>query len=79
MSKHAILRKKQRGISDLFIDIIEHYGNCETAPGGATKIIFGNREYREIVGELKFLLQKFDKMKKGSMVFKDEVVITVYR
>ncbi len=44
-TKHAYKRFQQRGFSGFTLDLIMRYGKCIQAPGGATKIFFGNREW----------------------------------
>ncbi len=53
LTDHAQKRIKQRGFSDLILDIVLKYGFKGYAPGGATKIFFGKKEYQKVVGELK--------------------------
>jgi len=43
-TKHLIKRQQQRGIPDYLLNIIEYKGRYLKAPGGATKIYFGDRE-----------------------------------
>lgn len=79
MTDHAKVRQNQRGMSNLVIDIIEQYGRCEKAAGGAIKIYFGNREYQNIVHEIKQFLQKLDKAKGGTIIVHDQDILTVYK
>jgi len=78
-TKHLIKRQQQRGIPDYLLSIIEYKGKYTKAPGGATKITFGNREYQEIVQETKHLLQMLDKAKGGTIIIQDNDILTVYR
>jgi len=79
MTDHAKVRQNQRGMSNLVIDIIEQYGRCEKAAGGAIKIYLGNREYQNIVHEIKQFLQKLDKAKGGTIIVHDQDILTVYK
>jgi len=79
MTDHAKVRQNQRGMSNLVLDIIEQYGRCEKAAGGAIKIFFGNREYQDVVHELKSTLQMLDKAKGGTLVINEDRIATVYR
>ena len=79
MTEHAITRKNQRGFSSFVLDIILKYGSHKSAAGGATKVFFGKREYRETVEELKRAIQLLDKAKGGSIIIKNDSVITVYK
>ncbi len=49
------------------------------APGGATKIYFGDREYQEIVQETKHFLQMLDKARGGTIIIHDTDMLTVYK
>ena len=79
LTKHATKRKKQRGFSNFSLQMIQKYGRCENAPGGATKINFGKREYQRTVHEFKKVIQLLDKVKGGSLIIKDGYVVTVYK
>lgn len=52
-TKHALLRCKHRGIRGDILGIIENFGRTAYAPGGATKIFFGNKEYEQAIREIK--------------------------
>jgi hypothetical protein len=78
-TKHAGKRQKQRGISDFIVKLIEYYGSYEAAPGGATRITLGHREYQMIAGEMKWYLQQLDKARRGTLVVKDDHLITCYK
>ena len=78
-TRHAVKRQKQRGISDFITKLIECYGKYEVAPGGAMRITLGNREYQMIASEIKWHLQQLDKARRGTLVVKDDRLITVYK
>jgi len=78
-TRHAVKRQRQRGISDFIMKLIECYGKYEVAPGGAMRITLGNREYQMIAGEIKWHLQQLDKARRGTLVVKDDRLITVYK
>jgi hypothetical protein len=78
-TKHLIKRQCQRGISDYLLKIIEENGKYLNAPGGATKIHLGNREYQNIVHETKKFLQILDKAKGGTIIIRDSDMLTVYK
>ncbi len=77
-TKHSKIRMRQRGFSDFTMNIIQQYGRCENAPGNAMRIVFGNKEYQEAVGEFKRAIQLLDKAKGGAMIMSDGNVLTVY-
>jgi len=95
LTKHAETRKQQRGFSSLSLDIIQEYGRCEKAPGGAVKFFFGEKEYRNAIGDLRNTIQftaknherntilktiqVMERAKGGKVIIKDGYVITAYK
>lgn len=79
MSNHAKIRTKQRGISEELLGIIETYGRCENAPGGVTKIFFGQHEHQRFVTDMKRFLQHIDKIRNCSLIADGNTIITVQR
>ena len=79
LTSHAKKRARQRGFSNLSLDIIQECGRTERAPGGAVKIFFGKKEHQKAVGEFKKAIQLLDKAKGGTMIIDNEDVLTVYR
>lgn len=79
MTKHAQIRANKRGITDDAIKIIETYGTCENAPGGAIRIILNNKQYQKIISELKKSIQYCDRAKNGALIVKDNHILTVYK
>ena len=79
LSKHAAIRKRQRGFSKFTLDIILQFGRYKNAPGGATKVYFGKKEHQKTVQELKQVIQLLDRAKNGSMIISEDKVITVYK
>ena len=79
LTKHAKRRRCQRGFSEFSVDIIMKHGRRERAPGGATRLIFGNKEHQSAVGELKRTIQLLDKVKNGKMITMNEHVLTMYK
>jgi hypothetical protein len=78
-TKHLIKRQQQRGIPNYLLKVIEENGEYLNAPGGAIKIHLGNREYQNIVHETKHFLQMLDKVKGGTIIIKDQDILTVYK
>lgn len=78
-SKHSEDRMRQRGFTTFSIDMIMRYGRIENAPGGVTKVYFGNKEYQKAVGEFKNVIQKLEKAKGGSLIVDGNRIITVYK
>jgi hypothetical protein len=78
LTRHAQRRLRQRGFSNLSLDIIRKCGRTEKAPGGALKIFFGNKEHQEAVAELKRTIQVLDKAKGGALIMENECVLTIY-
>jgi hypothetical protein len=79
LTRHAKQRQRQRGLSDLALKLIEEKGRYEKAPGGLMRIFLGNKEYQEIVQELKRVIQMLDKVKGGTMIINGDDVVTVYK
>ena len=79
LTKHAQKRMRQRGFSGLGISIIEQYGRHCQAPGGATKLKFGNKEHQNAISELKHLIQILDHVKGGTIIVKEDNALTLYK
>lgn len=79
LTKHAEIRKKQRGFSDFSIEIIKKLGRDVDAPGNATKLYFGNKEYQEAISELKKVIQLMDKVKNGTLIVSGKNILTMYK
>ncbi len=79
LTKHAQKRMRQRGFSGFGIAIIEKHGRYCPAPGGATKIVFGRKEYQSAVSELKQLIQLLDHVKGGTIITKEDIALTLYK
>ena len=77
-TKHAKARMNQRGFSKMVTKIILEHGRFEKAPGGAVRVFFGNREYRDLVSEIKRHLQMADKARNRALIMKDGLILTVY-
>lgn len=79
MTDHAKVRQKQRGISNIALNIIEQNGRYEKAPGGALKIFFGFKEYQRTIEDLKRTIQMLDKVKGGTLIINKDRIVTVYK
>lgn len=79
LTKHAQKRKDQRGFSDFSLKIINKFGRCERAPGGALKISFGKKESQRLIEELKKIIQSLDRVKGGRIIEKNGYVLTLYK
>jgi hypothetical protein len=79
LTEHARKRKRQRGISDRAMEIIVHYGRHERAPGGAIKIIFGDKECREYTALRENYPQLLDKVKGATVIVDGKWIITIYK
>jgi len=78
VSYHAHRRMRQRGFSNPSFEIIQKHGRTEYAPGGAIKIFFGKKERQLIVTDLKKTIQLLDKAQGGTLIVKDNDLITAY-
>ena len=79
LTKHAQKRKNQRGFSDFSLEIINKFGCCEIAPGGALKISFGKKESQRLIEELKKIIQSLDRVRGGKIIEKNGYVLTLYK
>ena len=79
ITDHAQKRINQRGFSNHVLGIILEHGDRGYAPGGATKIFLGKKEYQKVVGELKRAIQIMDKAKGGNLILQDDCILTVYK
>lgn len=78
-TKHAQIRFQQRGLRGLLIDIVMTYGRVENAPGGAMKVFFGRKEKQNAFQEIKGLMRMIDKAAGGTLILKDNAIITGYK
>ena len=79
MTKHAEIRKQQRGFSEQSLEIVLRYGRSITAPGGATKVFFGNKECQQVISEFKKVIQIMDRARGTNIIIADDNIITVYK
>jgi hypothetical protein len=78
-TKHAEKRIKTRGFSDATIKIILAHGQLLNAPGGVTKVVFGEKECQQIIAELKSAIQLVIRAKNRCMIVDGDSIITAYR
>lgn len=79
LSKHAKKRQQQRGISNQVIDIVLEHGKALSAPGGVEKVFFGNKEFSQVICEFKKAIRMIERAKGGTLIIKDDRIITVYK
>ena len=79
LTKHAKLRQGERGIPNSVLNVILENGISADAPGGVIKIFFGKREHQKTVSALKKFIQILDKAKGGTLIVKDNDILTVYK
>ena len=79
LTKHAMIRSRQRGFSPALLDIISNYGRHEPTVGGATKVSFGKKESLQLIREAKRLIQMFDKINNATLIVKDGCILTMYK
>ncbi len=72
LSKHAEIRKQQRGFQIGDIELIKHFGTCVRRPGKVVEYRMGNKD-------IKHLVQALDRIKGKAVLLSDdeETVITV--
>ena len=78
-SEHANKRQQQRNITDMMLEVIEGNGRVEYTPGGALKVFFGNKEYKQTISELKRIIKLVERARGGTMILANDTVLTVYR
>jgi hypothetical protein len=78
-TRHAEARLKQRGWNKQMVDIVMSCGRAEHAPGGVTRIFLGKKEVQDIFQEIKGLLQIVNRAKGGTLILKDNNIITAYK
>lgn len=78
MTKHAEIRKRQRGFSNHTIDYVLRYGRIQEGADGAMKLFIGKKEYQKVIRELKRDIQLMDRAKGKNVIIKDDYIITVY-
>jgi hypothetical protein len=78
-TKHAQTRLRQRGFTDLMIEVIENFGCCQRAPGGTEKIFFGKKEAIQLLHDLKRVIQVLDKIRAGTLIVDGDSIITAYK
>ncbi len=78
ISKHAIRRCQQRGISKDLIDLIIKFGTPQCKPGGALEFSVIKKDKSRMISHLKRLMNSIDKIANKGVLVIDEQVITVY-
>ena len=73
LSRHAEVRKQQRGFQAGDLELIMHFGTCIRRPGNAFEYQMGKKNEKHLV-------QALDRVKGKSILVSDddETVITVY-
>ena len=79
LTQHAKARFQERGLRGLLTDIVMAYGRIENAPGGAIKVFLGKKEVQGIREEVKGFVQMLDRASGGTLILKDNIIITAYR
>ena len=78
ISKHAVGRCQQRGISRDLIDLIIKFGTPQSKPGGALEFSVLKKDKNRMISHLKHLINYLDKIANKGVLIIDEQVITVY-
>ena len=61
MSRHALVRSKQKGIPSDLIDIILQFGTPVKRPGNVLEIQIKKKDKNEIIKHLKWLIHSVEK------------------
>ena len=80
-TNHANEREQKRGIPRLARDVLMSSGLTEYQHDGTWKLYMDRKTITEIIGSLKFLIQKIEKFKDITMVLSRDGsrIITMYR
>ncbi len=80
LSKHAIKRAQQRGISSQQVKLIMAFGQIRRVPGEAISYQFTKKSLMELEVVLKQGVQLLDKLKNKTIICNptDDTVITCY-
>ena len=78
ITKHATIRSQQRGIPKDEIDLILEFGKKKNRPGGAVEFGILKKDKNKIIRELKWLINKIDKIQKKRVLMIENSIITVY-
>lgn len=77
VTKHAAQRVQQRSIPPLFIDLLQQFGERQSAGGGAEKLAFTKRGWRRVQKHFGPLAKHLDSYRNVYLVSADGCVITV--
>lgn len=80
ISKHAIIRFKQRGIPSDLLEVILLFGNATKRPGNVWEVRLGKAGKSKALMHLKYLIQGLDKLGHKAILLDDEMteIITAY-
>jgi hypothetical protein len=78
LTKHAKIRFQQRGFSKEDIDLLMHFGEPKEKLGNATEYTIKGRDKDIIVGKLKRIIQRLEKITKKAVLANGDDIITVY-
>jgi len=81
LTKHALIRSKQRGISKEVIRIVAQNGKLTPRPGGAVGYEITKREANEIIRGLRRLIHYVEKAPRVRLIApsdQPDLIITVY-
>jgi hypothetical protein len=78
ISRHAIARIQQRGIPKDLVDLIMEFGTPQLKPGGAIEYSVRKKDKNRMIGHLKHLINRLDKIANKGVLIIDDHVITTY-
>ena len=79
MTRHARMRQRQRGFSELSIRILEQFGRKRKIKDGAVELFLGKREAAMASEEFRKMIQVLDKVSGSSMIMFGNIVITLFK
>ncbi len=77
LTRHAEKRWQQRGFKDKVINLILNYGKIHPARGGASKVVFGEKECQKLLNDMDKMKKDAIKAKNKYLIIKEEKVITM--
>lgn len=78
LTKHAIIRLRQRGIREEVMFYLQKYGETSFAHRGAMKVSLNRRDKNKLVGDLKKAIRRIERSGDVIIIEKNGRVLTGY-
>ena len=79
MTKHAETRCQQRSFPPEILEVVMKHGRVSYITRGVNKLFLGDKECANAVNELKRVIKLLERAKGGTIIFKENQLITVYK